>query len=435
MRSFLDVLLVSAAVVFVAWAVAPVAMAVVPYYVTDVGQLPGGKYGSSAAAVNDAGQVVGTSDSAVGGGRAFLYGSGTMIDIGTLPGGTGARPYAISSNGSVTGYSESAGGERAFLWQNGTMINLGVLPGDFLTTGYGVNDSGQVVGYSDGQRFRAFLYSNGTMIDLSVGLDTYSVAYAINNAGQVVGAGYQNHGFLYSNGTMTQLGVLPGFTASAANAISADGKIAGLCAVGSGSSYVQHAFLYVNGAMTDLGTFGSYDGKSFGVSGVNDRGQVVGNSDIDSRNQHGFLYSGGTTFDINSLIAPNSGWTIEYASGINNFGWIAAGGYNGDGRTHALLLKPALPGDANLDGVVDISDLTRVLTNYDKTGMAWAQGDFDGSGTVDIADLSALLTNFDKTAAASSPAVALVPEPAGVLLVAIAGMGLLGWRRRLMRAS
>jgi probable HAF family extracellular repeat protein len=423
MRSFLDVSLVSAAVVFAAWA-----PAATPYYVTDLGAL------YNARGINDGGQVAGTGAGIDNHSHAFRYGNGTAADLGVLSGGSNSYAYAISNNGTVTGYSESSGGERAFLYRNGSMTDLGVLPGDFLSTGCGVNDSGRVVGYSVGQTQRAFLYNNGTMVDLAaVGNSGAVVAYGINNAGQVVGAGYQNHGFLYSNGTMTQLGVLPGFTASAANAISADGKIAGICAVGSGSSYLQHAFLDVNGAMIDLGTFGSYDAKSFGVFGVNDRGQVVGNSNVDSRNRHGFLYADGITFDINSLIAPSSGWTIEYASGINNYGWIAGGGYNGDGRTHALLLKPALSGDANLDGVVDISDLTRLLTNYDKTGMAWAQGDFDDSGTVDIADLSVLLTNFDKTASSSSPVVTSVPEPASAVLIVAGVLGLLAYARRKRR--
>jgi hypothetical protein len=65
----------------------------------------------------------------------------------------------------------------------------------------------------------------------------------------------------------------------------------------------------------------------------------------------------------------------------------------------------ALPGDANLDGTVDNTDLSRVLTNFDKSSMTWNQGDFDGNGTVDNADLSKLLANFDnKLSAAASPA-------------------------------
>jgi hypothetical protein len=61
-----------------------------------------------------------------------------------------------------------------------------------------------------------------------------------------------------------------------------------------------------------------------------------------------------------------------------------------------LTLRSALPGDANLDGVVDFTDLSRLLTNFDKGGMTWNGGDFDGNGSVDFADLSKLLTNFDK---------------------------------------
>ena len=38
-----------------------------------------------------------------------------------------------------------------------------------------------------------------------------------------------------------------------------------------------------------------------------------------------------------------------------------------------------LPGDANLDGTVDINDLTIVLANYGQTGMTWTQGEFTGA--------------------------------------------------------
>ena len=44
----------------------------------------------------------------------------------------------------------------------------------------------------------------------------------------------------------------------------------------------------------------------------------------------------------------------------------------------AVVLKTSLPGDANLDGRVDINDLTIVLANYGQTGMEWAQGEFTG---------------------------------------------------------
>jgi hypothetical protein len=82
------------------------------------------------------------------------------------------------------------------------------------------------------------------------------------------------------------------------------------------------------------------------------------------------------------------------------------------------------PGDANLDGTVNINDLSKVLTNYDKSGMFWADGDFDGNGTVNIDDLSKVLTNYDKTAGAGLRAV---PEPStAILLLAIATLSAAG---------
>ena len=62
-----------------------------------------------------------------------------------------------------------------------------------------------------------------------------------------------------------------------------------------------------------------------------------------------------------------------------------------------------LPGDANLDGKVDINDLTVVLAHYNQTGMTWSQGDFTGDGKVDINDLTIVLANYN-TSDGSPPA-------------------------------
>ena len=53
-----------------------------------------------------------------------------------------------------------------------------------------------------------------------------------------------------------------------------------------------------------------------------------------------------------------------------------------------VLIQPATPGDANLDGVVNEKDLLSIYANLNKTEATWLSGDVDQSGTVDLADLA-----------------------------------------------
>ena len=84
---------------------------------TDLGTLPGGTY-SYASAINAAGQVTGTADTAGGASHAFRWtASGGMQDLGTLPGETNSSASAINAPGQVTGDAHTAGGARhAFRW-------------------------------------------------------------------------------------------------------------------------------------------------------------------------------------------------------------------------------------------------------------------------------------------------------------------------------
>jgi len=84
-----------------------------------------------------------------------------------------------------------------------------------------------------------------------------------------------------------------------------------------------------------------------------------------------------------------------------------------------------LPGDANLDGVVGIADLSAVADNYGKTeGVSWIMGDFNQDGQVGIADLSALADHYGEGYNPGST----VPEPTTVALLLVACTALL--RRR-----
>jgi hypothetical protein len=54
-----------------------------------------------------------------------------------------------------------------------------------------------------------------------------------------------------------------------------------------------------------------------------------------------------------------------------------------------------LPGDANEDSLVDVSDLGILAAHYGTTtGAVWAMGDFNQDGRVDVSDLGILAANY-----------------------------------------
>jgi len=61
-----------------------------------------------------------------------------------------------------------------------------------------------------------------------------------------------------------------------------------------------------------------------------------------------------------------------------------------------LIAGPAfIPGDANSDNKVDVSDLGILAANYGITaGAAWSTGDFNNDGKVDVSDLGILAANY-----------------------------------------
>jgi probable HAF family extracellular repeat protein len=229
-----------------------------------------------------------------------------------------------------------------------------------------------VVGYSAlkvGSGYDAFLETGGAMKDLGNIGGTFSIAVGINFAGEVVGyadspADSIKHVFLYRNGSLNDLGTLDGRSTSA-QAINDSEQIVGYAETGS-SSFV--AFLYQNGSFQSLGLQGR---TSTLALAINNLGQIVGDA-IDATGSHAIVFSDGKAIDLDSLLPINSGWTLNEARGINDQGQIVGYGINRQGEQHAYLLSP-----------------------------------------------------FTSPPADPPPGGAAVPEPSGLVLMALAGVGLL----------
>ncbi len=324
------------------------------YSVRDLGTLGGST--SAGNALNAAGQVVGNAaiaeDTATNGFLSGANGALPLQNLGTL-GGLESFAQGINSSGQVVGSSILADGisYRAF-WRpatGGALVNLGTLGGS-QSYAYGVNGAGEVAGYSflSGNGVaRAFLSAPGggalrALGTLPGGTSSYGVG--VNASGQVTGysgttSGF-NHAFLSeaSGGALRDLGTLGG-RYSFGMAVNNAGQVTGRSEL---ASVGQHAFRSApeGGPLLDLGTLGGF--SSYGL-GINRDGAVVGYSYLsDNSTTQAFLYTTAEGMvNLNSRLAPGSGWVLQEARAINDAGQITGVGKIA-GATRAFLLTPLI---------------------------------------------------------------------------------------------
>ena len=360
-----------------------------------------------AVAINNAGQVVGYDGNRLAA-RAYLSTPGGAIqDLGTL-GGPSSWAYAINQAGQVAGGSTTADGKQhAFLWTPGQgMQDLGTLPGALSSIARGINDLGQVVGESTFPRIgppepetHAFLWTPGLgMQDLGAlgsGL-TSSIAFDINNAGQVVGRSFLakfvpppidpetgSHAFLWTRGEgMRDIGALSGGE-SIAYAINDAGQVVGRSYVSRSMSVSYHAFRWTPAeGMLDLGAFGPA-GDSSAALGINEVGQIVGWSTVGVGPYYGIHGALWTTSEGIESLASTTG--ITHVRGINDHQQIV-----GDRRVVTLQLGPGnAPPVANAGGPYTGTEGSEVL--FDLSGTDRDGGELYGKvlfgdGAVDFID-------------------------------------------------
>lgn len=190
--------------------------------------------------VNESGVIVGEQQATTSGAfhHAVRWTNGTMLDLGTL-GGVHSSAYAIADDGRIVGLSLLANNTtpRAFLWQNGVMTDLGTL-GGVKSHAFDISNGGFVVGVADRpdgvpHAFRYTLAPSGAVtsrLDLGELGAGASVAYAVNELGEVVGTS-DWRAFVWRDGAMIDLNALISaeseWLLTHATAINEQGQIAG----------------------------------------------------------------------------------------------------------------------------------------------------------------------------------------------------------------
>jgi probable HAF family extracellular repeat protein len=212
----------------------------------------------------------------------------------------------INDAGVVVGSAQvdAVTGWRGFVATGTTMVRLPILSGAAASANafaYAINDAGQIVGWSTSSHGypHAVLWSpDGAIHDLHTYLDIFeglvrSVAIDINSSGQVIGRAsgqFPPHDmrlFLWSEAKgMQDLALLTGAPLIDVVEINDAGQIIGTYSAPGGE---RHAFRYTPGTgLLDLGTLG---GRYSEPTGLNGKGDVVGMSETTDGASHAFLWT------------------------------------------------------------------------------------------------------------------------------------------------
>jgi probable HAF family extracellular repeat protein len=353
----------------------------------DLGTLPGpADLSSTATWISGNGLIAGYSENGVidpfinsPSYVAVLWKQGKIGNLGALKGAYESSAFAVNSRGQVVGYSSNDTLDsnsllgvntqtRAVLWQNGNIRELGTLGGDDSSALF-INEQGQVVGQSYVKDAVAlanpeicfgtplptetFFWENGRMQPLGGLGGTCTLAFGLNNLGQVIGAasleGDQNlHAFLWEHQSLKDLGTLGG-DHSFASWINDKGEI-----IGSASDKGNQRLLGVLWEKGQIVKLASLNGDTcVAADSINLTGQIVGGSGLNLSDnypactdpvEHAVIWDKGQILDLNNLVAPAAQLVLTEATYINDGGEISGYGYLANGDMHAFVLIPC---DAN----------------------------------------------------------------------------------------
>ncbi|MBV8207816.1 MAG: hypothetical protein JO041_13565 [Acidobacteria bacterium] len=333
----------------------------------------GGTY-SQSFSLTSTGVISGQASLAGGNWHAILWNGSSQTDLGTLGGLNSSVFGAPNAFGQVVGAAETSdpdpNGEdfcgfyasgaplsgttcRGFLWHAGSMTQLPTL-GGYNGAANGINSQGVVAGNaetatpdltcppfnpSQGQyqvlEDKPVVWENGHIHELPTYVgDPDGFAIAINDHGQVAGASgvcsafnaidgfYISpvHALLWDHGRTINLGSLGGAFGNQAHGMNNRGQVVGASDLAGDSVFYGFVWSERTGMQAIPPVLGDAYSAALGIS---DLGVVTGVS-IDSTftNLHAFVVVNGVTTDLNTLIPRNSPLQLLTACGINSRGEI-----------------------------------------------------------------------------------------------------------------
>jgi probable HAF family extracellular repeat protein len=234
---------------------------------------------------------------------------------------------------------------RGWIYSNGTYTLVPAFGDPTLQTSISaINDTGTVwVGYGQGHAIR---YANGVFTDLHTGaafapggsLENYVESFGIAmsaNTNVVAGIAYDSmsnrQAFRWTQATgMTGLGFLPGYTASAATGISADGTTIIGTVSDQNFTILQAMYWTQATGMVGIGSLPTAPGQHSFANAVSANGSVIVGSAVadGALNTHAFRWTQATGMqDLGTL----PGGAYSYAVAVSADGSIVAGGSSGTG--------------------------------------------------------------------------------------------------------
>jgi probable HAF family extracellular repeat protein len=200
------------------------------------------------------------------------------------------------------------------------------------------------------------LWDNGAVVDLGASIEKegYSEAHAINDNGSIVGrfdelartkSGRKilgSHAFVWQANTVRMLPTIGGRNASA-DGINNRGQIVGWSNIKTSTGYAfisaAHATLWDGNGAIDLGGLSGFT-RTTAVA-INSAGQIVGSADnppvgpvgsLDTGDHHALYWDAKKRMvDLNQYLPSRlseAGWVLIEANGINDTGVIVGSAYN-----------------------------------------------------------------------------------------------------------